>query len=152
MRKGNFVRDFKKGTKQLNDIVIPYLKNKGFTITKPTLSEDKQGIDLYVSRENLQYSLQVKCDTKINSTSNFYLQDSKIVNNIADVMLYVDTVSKVGYAIRISTLIDNWDKIVQNSKYHEMDNVTYKTIGRIISIDDLSDIVVINRINLRGKE
>lgn len=147
----NFIKDLKRGNKHMTEIAIPYFESRGWRVTISTLEQDKKGTDLVIARDDLTYRVQVKACERIHETQNIYLQDSKVIGNNSDIFFYMDVEQKIGYAIQTRQLKARWDKIVQNARKHSQWNPGYTTIGRIISIDKLSDIVTINQIKLNQR-
>lgn len=151
---GQFRKDLQQGNKHMREILIPYLKRNRWKVTEAGYNDDRyRGIDLFAARADTNVTIQVKADTRIHKTNNFYLQDSKFINNQADTLCYIDVKKKTGYMINIRAIRSNWDKILENSKKHSMKNVkpngeTYYTVGRIISKDDLCEIVRIIEVKL----
>ncbi len=150
------MKDKKRGDNHINKLVLPYLKKNSFTWIMSTLEEDKAGTDITIRRDTEQYKVQIKCDDRTGDTKNFYLQDTKFKpDNTSDVVFYVDCKNKEMFLLRTQDIIDNWDKICDIAREHDMPNFkgdkVYHTKGRIISVDDLASLIIINTVKLGVK-
>lgn len=141
----------------MNNLLVPYLKKRGWAVLTSDLENDKKGIDLFVRRDKRSYKLQVKADERMHQTGNLYLQDTKFSaeKNVSDVTVYMDVVGKEAHFIKTPEIIENWDAIIAAARVHKMPNSSggkiYHTVGRIIALDTLAEIVLVNTVILGRK-
>lgn len=92
-----------------------------FTWRHATRQEDQfEGIDYFISRDGVETTVQLKCDRRIASTSNLFLQTTKVIGNPekgkqvkALNFFYLDSINNTLYIMRTREIQANWNQIVE---------------------------------------
>ncbi len=142
-----------------------FLTDSGKTVINVADNPDyyKYGIDIIIKEQDKKICIDVKADTVINQTNNIFYEliecffsdkrDFKIgwaFNKYLSYIYYVDVVSWKLYIISLSKL-NNFIYNKQQISCRLIPHLRYKTIGFLIPLWEIKDIMVVKDLSIYGQ-